>query len=52
MHIPDPNGSIKAYRQERDRRELIRTVTFTALTIVAAIVLVAAYNITLAMLNK
>ena len=52
MNTFDPNGSIKAYRQERDRREIIRTVTFTALTIVAAIVLVAAYNITLAMMGK
>jgi hypothetical protein len=28
MHIFDPNGSIKQYRRERERRETIRCVLF------------------------
>lgn len=28
MHIYDPNGSIKAYRRERERREDMRSALF------------------------
>lgn len=35
MHIFDPNGAIKAYRRERDRRETIRVCIFSVIYLCA-----------------
>ena len=47
MHIYDPNGSIKAYRQERERRENIRVVLFTLAAIAGVFGAVCVYEMIL-----
>ena len=52
MHIFDPNGSILAYRRERDRREFIRTLIFAAASVCVLLLVVCAAILTLSMVGR
>lgn len=51
MHIFDPNGAIKAYRRDRDRRETIRVCIFSVGYLCALVMLLCASYITLSLLG-
>lgn len=42
MHVYDPDGSLRAYREERNRRENIYSILFGIGTVCALIFLVSA----------
>ncbi len=51
MHIFDPNGSIKAYRRERDRRENWRTILFCVAAGIGVIGLYALLTVILSLVD-
>ena len=51
MHIYDPNGAIKAYRQERERRENWRTILFCVATGIGVIGLYALLTVIVSMVE-
>lgn len=51
MHQYDPNGSTKAYRKERDRRENQRTLLFCAAAGMGIVILYALVTITISLVE-
>lgn len=50
-HLFDPNGSIREYRRQRDRRETIRVCIFSLCYFCALAMLLCAVFITLSLLG-
>ena len=48
----DPNGSILAYRRERDRREFIRTLIFVVASVCALVLVACAAILTLSLAGR
>ena len=52
MHIFDPNGSILAYRRDRDRREFIRTLIFAVASVCVLLLVACAAILTLSLVGR
>lgn len=52
MHVYDPNGAIRAYRQERNRREMRRSILFGVGWICGLLTLISSALIVLSVVQK
>ena len=51
MHQYDPNGAIKAYRAERDKKENTKTLLFCAAVGMGLVILYALFSVTLSIID-